>query len=192
MARLASVSLQNSRPSLTPTVSISLIVSTPCRKKPPSAGLVMKQLPLYLYCNYNTHRTVFIHTFQRVGEVLLYFIGTCAYMSLLYMSWKCICCCYIPNYVCTRLTAASVHSKNRPSSSVCVSYILKIFCASMHEVLSTRCTDSGGSEEVRLRDGICGARDLVYFPPWIPVLPAGFSQVLASIRLGSWEERRGI
>ena len=47
----------------------------------------------------------------------------------------------------------------------------------------------GGSEKVRLLDGICGARDLVYFPPWIPVLPAGFSQVLASISLGSCEER---
>lgn len=45
---------------------------------------------------------------------------------------------------------------------------------------------------MRQRDGICGTRDLVYFPPWIPVLPAGFSQILASIRLGSWEERRGI
>lgn len=75
---------------------------------------------------------------------------------------------------------------------MCVSYILKsVFYASMHEVSSTRCPGSGASEEVRLRDGICGARDLVYFPPWIPVLPAGFSQVLASIRLGSWEERRG-
>lgn len=42
-----------------------------------------------------------------------------------------------------------------------------------------------------MRDGICGARDLVYFPLWIPVLPAGFSQVLASIRLGSWEKREG-
>lgn len=58
-------------------------------------------------------------------------------------------------------------------------------------MLSTCCPGSGGSEEVRLRDGICGARDLVYFPLWIPVLPAGFSQVLASIRLGSWEEREG-
>lgn len=44
---------------------------------------------------------------------------------------------------------------------------------------------------MRLCDGILGTRDLVYFPPWIPVLPAGFSQVLASIRLGSWKERRG-
>ena len=59
----------------------------------------------------------------------------------------------------------------------------------MHEVLSACCPDSSGSEEVRLRDGICGAWDLVYFPPWILVLPAGFSQVLASIRLGSWVER---
>lgn len=59
-------------------------------------------------------------------------------------------------------------------------------------MLSTRCPDSGGSEEVRRRDGICGALDLVYFPPWIPVLPAGFSQVLASIKLGSWEEKEGI
>lgn len=50
---------------------------------------------------------------------------------------------------------------------------------------------SGGSEEVRLRDGICGVRDLVYFPPWIPVLPAGFSQVLASISLGSCEQKEG-
>lgn len=58
-------------------------------------------------------------------------------------------------------------------------------------MLSTCCPDSGGSEEVRLRDGICGARDLVYFPLWIPVLPAGFSQVLASISLGSWEKREG-
>ncbi len=86
MARLASVSLQNSRPSLTPTVSISLIVSTPCRKKPPHAGLVVKQLLLYLYWNYNTHRTAFIYTFQRVCEVLLYFIAAYAYMSLLCMS----------------------------------------------------------------------------------------------------------
>lgn len=111
-------------------------------------------------------------------------------MSQLYMSWNSICCSYIRNYVCIRLTAASVHSKNCPCSSVCVSYILKsIFCMSMHKVLSARCPGSGGSEEVRLRDGICGARDLVYFPPWIPVLPAGFSQVLASIRLGSWRRR---
>lgn len=59
---------------------------------------------------------------------------------------------------------------------------------SVHEVLRAHGPGSGdccGLEEVRLRDGICGARDLVYFPPWIPVLPAGFSQVLASIRLGS-------
>lgn len=104
-----------------------------------------------------------------------------------------MCCSYIPNYVWARLTAPSVHSKDCPSLSVCVSYILKsVFCTSMHEVSRTRCPGSGGSEEVRLRDGICGARDLVYFPPWIPVLPAGFSQVLASIRLGSWVERRGI
>lgn len=82
-----------------------------------------------------------------------------------------------------RLTAAGVHRKKK---AVCVNYILNgVFCTSMHEVLSTRCPGSGGSEEVRLRDGICGARDLVYFPLWIPVLPAGFSQVLASIRLGS-------
>lgn len=53
-------------------------------------------------------------------------------------------------------------------------------------------THGPGSEEVRLRDGICGAWDLVYFPPWISVIPAGFSQVLASIRRGSWEEGRGI
>lgn len=56
---------------------------------------------------------------------------------------------------------------------------------------SARRPGSGGSEEVRLRDGICGAWDLVYFPPWIPVLPAGFSQVLASISLGSCEQKRG-
>jgi len=58
-------------------------------------------------------------------------------------------------------------------------------------VLGACCPGSGGSEEVRLRDGICGARDLVYFPPWIPVLPAGFSQVLASISLGSCKEKEG-
>lgn len=56
---------------------------------------------------------------------------------------------------------------------------------------SARRPGSGGSEEVRLRDGICGAWDLVYFPPWIPVLPAGFSQVLASISLGSCEQKGG-
>lgn len=80
MARLASVSLLNSRPSLTPMVSISLIVSTPCRKRPPHAGLVMKQLPFYLYSNDNTHCTAFIHTFQRVFKVLLYFIATCMFI----------------------------------------------------------------------------------------------------------------
>lgn len=58
-------------------------------------------------------------------------------------------------------------------------------------MLSARCPGPGGSQEVRLRGGICGAGDLVYFPLWIPVLPAGFSQVLDSIRLGSWEEREG-
>ena len=59
-------------------------------------------------------------------------------------------------------------------------------------MLRARCPGSGGPEEVRLRDGICGAQVLVNFPLWILVLPAGFSQVLASIRLGSREERRGI
>lgn len=74
--------------------------------------------------------------------------------------------------------------------SLGVSYILKsAFCISMYEVLSRCRPDSGGWEEVILRDGICGAQDLVYFPLWIPVLPAGFSQVLASISLGSCEER---
>lgn len=58
-----------------------------------------------------------------------------------------------------------------------------------HEPSSAHCPGPGGSEKVMLRDGICGAQDLVYFPPWIPVLPAGFSQVLASISLGSCEER---
>lgn len=45
---------------------------------------------------------------------------------------------------------------------------------------------SGCSEEVKLPDGIRGsAQDLVCFSPssGIPVSPAGFSQVLASIRV---------
>lgn len=46
MARLASVSLQNSRPSLTPMVSISVIVCSPGRKRPPHAGLVTRPLLL--------------------------------------------------------------------------------------------------------------------------------------------------
>lgn len=50
---------------------------------------------------------------------------------------------------------------------------------------------SGGSEEAKLPDGIRGsARDLVCFSPpsfGIPVSPAGFSQVLASIRV-QWRE----
>lgn len=86
MARLASVSLQNSRPSPTPMVSISLTVCTPCRKTP-HAGCIVEQLPCYLYCNYNTQYTVLIHTFQRVFEVSLNFIALYAYMSLLYMSY---------------------------------------------------------------------------------------------------------
>lgn len=52
---------------------------------------------------------------------------------------------------------------------------------------------SGGSEEAKLPDGIRGsARDLVCFPPsfGIPVSPAGFSQVLASIRV-QWREGGG-
>lgn len=56
---------------------------------------------------------------------------------------------------------------------------------------STHCPDSAGAQEVRLCDGIFGAWDLVYFPPWILVVPAGFSQVLASISLGSRMARRG-
>lgn len=70
-----------------------------------------------------------------------------------------------------------------------------LLCASVHVVKRARTASKapGSLEEVRLRDGICGARDLVYFPPWIPVLPAGFSQVLASISLGScWEEGVGV
>lgn len=52
MARLASVSLQNSRPSLTPTVSISLTVYTPCQKTPLLAGCAMKQ-PFKGVCTVN-------------------------------------------------------------------------------------------------------------------------------------------
>lgn len=57
---------------------------------------------------------------------------------------------------------------------------------------STRCPGSAGSEEVRLRDGICGARDLFFFHPEFLSYLQDFSQVLASIRVGSWgRESRG-
>lgn len=47
-------------------------------------------------------------------------------------------------------------------------------------------------QEVRRRDGIRSAGDLVCFPPRSAVLPAGHSQVLASIRPWCSEERREI
>lgn len=61
----------------------------------------------------------------------------------------------------------------------------------MYKVSRTHWPGSGGPEEVRLRDGICAAQGLVYFPLWIPVLPAGLSQVLALIRLGSARGEEG-
>lgn len=53
----------------------------------------------------------------------------------------------------------------------------------MYKVSRIHWPGSGGPQEVSLRDGICGVQALVYFPQRIPVLPAGFSQVLALIRL---------
>lgn len=80
-------------------------------------------------------------------------------------------------------------------AQVCVSAIFQcVICVSMYKVSRIHWPGSGGPQEVSLRDGICGVQALVYFPQRIPVLPAGFSQVLALIRLRKprGEERRGI
>lgn len=99
MARLASVSLQNSRPSLTPMVSISLIVSTPCRKRPPHAGCDSKQLPFDLKSNYNTHCAVFIHAFSKsFSSVAILQTLVCLHVTA--VNELEICSNYIPMCVC--------------------------------------------------------------------------------------------
>lgn len=93
------------------------------------------------------------------------------YLSLMYMSWKRFT--YIPNYVFKILTAASVHSKNCRSLSVCVSYRFNcVFCMSMHEVLSVH----AGQALVARRKWDC-AMEFVALGIWF-IFQSGFLSYL--------------